>query len=287
MNDRQISIAVVGSINLDFVARVESFPRPGETVTGATVERHPGGKGANQALAARRLGARVFLLVCLGRDELAAEALAGLEREGVELDYCNHLEGYSTGQAMVWVSAEGENKIVVAPGANASFHAEHLRMPKVDAVVAQLGIPQDTIIAAAQESAGFLTLNAAPAKPISRDLLARTDLLVVNELEARSLDGALDHYDGMLATTYGSAGAILSRKGRQLARASAPSVIAVDTTGAGDTFTAALTVGLVEGMDVQSALERACRAAAISVTRPGAQGSPTLAELEKFQAGVI
>jgi ribokinase len=282
MNSEPVSIGVVGSVNLDLVARVDRFPLPGETVTGATIDRHPGGKGANQALAARRLGARVYLLACLGTDDLAEEALAGLKSEGVNLDYCSYLEAHSTGLALIWVSADGENKIVVAPGANAEFHAEHLRMPQVDAVVAQLEVPQDTIIAAAERNQRFLTLNAAPARPVASELLDRADLLVVNELEAKALGSALQHYRGLLATTFGSAGAVLSRNGREVARAQAPKVTAVDTTGAGDTFTAALTVGLVEGMDPEAALQRACLAAAISVTRAGAQGSPTRQELAEF-----
>jgi ribokinase len=282
MNTEPVSIGVVGSVNLDLVARVDQFPLPGETITGARVDRHPGGKGANQALAARRLGARVHLLACLGADDLAQEALEGLKKEGVNLDCCTYLEAHSTGLALIWVSADGENKIVVAPGANAEFHAEHLRMPSVDAVIAQLEVPQDTIIAAADRNQRFLTLNAAPARPVASELLDRVDLLVVNELEAKALGSALQNYHGLLATTFGSAGAVLSRRGQEIARAQPPKVTAVDTTGAGDTFTAALTVGLVEGMTPEAALQRACLAAAISVTRPGAQGSPTLQELTEF-----
>ena len=285
MNDKPVAIAVVGSVNVDLVARVERFPHPGETVTNARLERHPGGKGANQAMAARRMGADVFMLACVGDDDLAAEALAELAREGINLDYCHTLEGESTGLALIWVSADGENKIVVAPGANAAFHAEHLRMPPVDAVIAQLEVPQDTILRAASQCPGPLTLNAAPAKPVSSELLTATGLLVVNEIEALALGEALKSYRGLLATTHGPDGATLSRDGRKIARARPPRVTAVDTTGAGDTFTATLTLGLVEGMSEQEALERACLAATISVTRPGAQGSPTVTELAAFRTG--
>lgn len=283
MKPEAVSVAVVGSVNLDLVARVEHFPVPGETITGATVDRHPGGKGANQALAAHRLGARVYMIACLGEDPAAEEALAGLKAAGVNLDYCQRLPGESTGLALILVSGTGENQIVVAPGANAAFHAEHLRMPRTDAVIAQLEVPQDTILTAAQRNRGFFTLNAAPAKPVAREVLYETDLLVVNEIEARALGPALEHYDGLLATTYGREGAVLTRHGQEVAQAESPKVKAVDTTGAGDTFTAALTVGLVSGMEPKAALSRACVAAAISVTRPGAQGSPTLEELDKFQ----
>ena len=282
MKPDPVRIGVVGSVNLDIVASVKRFPEPGETITGASVERHPGGKGANQALAARRLGADVYLLACLGADDMAGEALAGLTQAGVNLDFCRYLDGYNTGLALIWVSDEGENKIVVAPGANAAFGEDQLELPHVDALIAQLEIPQETIIAAARGNNAFLTLNAAPVRPLSRPLLERTDLLVVNEIEARAVGAELTGFSGMMATTYGRNGASLSQGGREIARAQSPRVRAVDTTGAGDTFTAALTVGLIEGLDPQAALQRACLAAAISVTRPGAQGSPTREELAAF-----
>jgi ribokinase len=285
METETVSIAVVGSVNLDIVALVERFPLPGETLTGATVKRHPGGKGANQALAAHRLGAEVYLVACLGHDAAAEEALAGLRGERVNLDYCRYLEGHSTGLALILVSGDGENQIVVAPGANAAFHQEYLQFPAVDAVIAQLEVPMDTILRAARQQRGFFTLNAAPAKPVPREVLELTDLLVVNEIEARALGEELTDFEGLLATTLGSEGAVLSRAGREIATAPAPAVKAVDTTGAGDTFTAALTVGLAGGLAPQAALERACLAAAISVTRAGAQGSPTLQELKDYAAG--
>jgi len=282
MNRKPVTIAVVGSVNLDIVASVRHFPVPGETQTGARVARHPGGKGANQALAAHRMGARVVLAACLGEDPMAEEALAGLRRECIDLSHCRFLPDASTGLALILVAASGENQIVVAPGANAEFHAHHLELPPVDAIIAQLEIPMDTIRRAGEIHGGFFILNAAPAKPVPQDILDMTDLLVVNEIEAQVLGDHIDRFAGLLATTLGREGAVLSRQGREIARARPPRVRAVDTTGAGDTFTAALTVGLVEGMPEQAALERACLASAISVTRPGAQGSPTLAELEAF-----
>jgi len=127
------SIAVIGSINLDIVARVRVFPQPGETLTNAVVSRVPGGKGANQALAAHRLGARVFMVGRVGDDAAADEALANLRREGVNLDFCKTLADHATGLALILVNAEGENQIVVAPGANAAFDAAHLELPPTDA----------------------------------------------------------------------------------------------------------------------------------------------------------
>lgn len=275
----KISVAVVGSVNLDIVARVPRFPEPGETISDARVTRHPGGKGGNQALAARRLGAEVHLLACLGEDSMAAEALATLEAEGVDLAGCHYLPGSPTGLALILVSAEGENQIVVAPGANADFTPDLLDLPPCDAVIAQLEVPMATILQAATSTRGFFCLNAAPARPVDEAVLERTDLLVVNELEARSLEASLSNYRGLLAITLGARGAVLRRSGATVARARPPVIETVDTTGAGDAFTAALTVALVNGLPAAQALELACRAGALCATRPGAQSAPTAAEI--------
>lgn len=277
---KDISIAIIGSINLDIVATVKAFPQPGETVTNALVHRFPGGKGANQALAAHRLGASVFMVGRVGNDAAAAEALQTLRNEGVDLSYCKPLEGYATGLAMIVVNEAGENQIVVAPGANAAFDPEHLEVPQTDAKIAQLEVPLETIIKSARAHNSFFCLNAAPAKPVTQELLEHVDLLVVNEIEARTLGEALGHYHGLLATTYGSKGAVLSRNGQQIARASAPKVDVVDTTGAGDAFTAALTVALVSGIEPQAALEQACIVGALATTKMGAQSSPLKADVE-------
>ena len=275
-----LSIAVVGSVNLDFVASVEYFPEPGETVTNAVIKRHPGGKGSNQALAAHRLGAEVYMVACVGNDGVAPEALANLNSEGVNLDYCIELENVSTGLALILVSADGENQIVVAPGANAAFSPDLLKLPATDAVIAQLEVPMDTILQLASQHQGFFCLNAAPAKEVPLQVLDHTNLLIVNEIEARMIGDKLQDFDGLLATTFGSRGAALSRSGIEIARALPPKISVVDTTGAGDAFTAALTVCLVSGMKPQQALEFACRAGAYTATQAGAQGSPNLHELE-------
>ncbi len=178
------------------------------------------------------------------------------------------------------VNADGENQIVVAPGANAAFDAEQLELPATDASIAQLEIPFETILAAASRDDGFFCLNAAPAKPVPRELLEHVDLLVVNEIEARALGEELGSYQGLLATTYGGEGAVLSRQGVEIARALPPRVSVVDTTGAGDAFTAALTVALVSGIPAQEALEQACVVGALATTKMGAQSSPTLAEVK-------
>jgi len=272
---KNISIAVIGSINLDIVACVKNFPLPGETVTNAVVNRFPGGKGANQALAAHRLGATVYMIGRVGNDPAAEEALHNLRLEGIDLSYCKALEDHSTGLALILVSESGENQIVVAPGANAAFEAAHLELPGTDASIAQLEVPFETILKAAKSADNFFCLNAAPAKPVPHELLEHVDLLVVNEIEARTLGKELDNYHGLLASTYGAGGAVLSRNGQQIARAKPPKVNVVDTTGAGDAFTAALTVALVSGMQPQAALQNACIVGALATTKMGAQSSPT------------
>jgi len=278
--NKDISIAVIGSINLDIVASVNDFPQPGETVTNAVMRRFPGGKGANQALAAHRLGANVYMVGRVGRDHEAEEALATLRTEGVDLSYCKPLDDHATGLAMIVVSSAGENQIVVAPGANAAFDVQQLELPATDASIAQLEIPFETILAAARRDDGFFCLNAAPAKPVPHELLEHVDLLVINEIEARTLGEELDSYTGLLATTFGEKGAILSRAGKEVARATPPKVDVIDTTGAGDAFIAALTVALVRGLQAQDALEQACAVGALATTKMGAQSSPSIAEVQ-------
>jgi len=280
---KNISIAVIGSINLDIVARVKNFPQPGETVTNAVVSRFPGGKGANQAVAAHRLGASVFMVGRVGNDAHAEDALQILRQEGVDLSYCKTLENHATGFAMIVVNEAGENQIVVAPGANAAFDAAHLEFPETDACIAQLEVPVETILKAARANNNFFVLNAAPVKPVPHELLEHVDLLVVNEIEARALGAELDDFHGLLASTYGAKGAVLSRNGVQIARARPPKVNVVDTTGAGDAFTAALTVGLVSGLKPQAALEQACVVGALSTTKMGAQSSPTIMEVQQLK----
>lgn len=280
MLDSPISLAVVGSVNLDLVARVKTFPRDGETITDAVLEQYPGGKGGNQALAAKRLGCMVEMVACVGDEPNADLALAQLAAEGVGLGHVQRLAGMKTGVAMIIVDQNGENQIVVAPGANAQFEVQYLNVPRCDGMIAQLEVPMPTLIRAATEHAGFFCLNAAPARPVAEDLLAQTDLLVVNELEAEAIGPRLADYHGWLAVTYGSSGAELTREGSWVASSQSPRVDSVDSVGAGDAFTAALTVSLMRGLEPQQAMERACAAGAIATTRSGAQNAPTTAEID-------
>jgi ribokinase len=260
-------LTVVGSANLDLVARAERLPRPGETVTDAALTRVPGGKGANQAVGAARLGAEVRFLGAVGEDDFAEPALAGLHEAGVELQLERRGD---TGIALIVVAADGENQIVVVPGANAT----------VDAVgggnvLCQLEIPIETVKANA-EAADWFCLNAAPAKPVDIE----PDLLVVNRFEYE-----VNSRGKLVALTLGEKGAVLLQDGREIARAAPPKVEAVDGTAAGDAFTACLVVSHLEGRDWDEALRRACAAGAIAATRPGAQPSlPTAEEVDEILA---
>lgn len=267
------SIAVVGSVNLDLVASVDRLPRAGETVTGATLNRYPGGKGANQALAARRLGAEVALVARVGDDAAATEALALLLADGVDLTRCTNDANGPTGLALIAVSADGENQIVVAPGANSLLVPTALSLPVVDAVICQLEIPIDTVCAVAAQVTGFFAVNIAPAMSVPKAVLQRADLVVMNESEAAVIGDAIGECQGWVAITYGAKGAQLTKAGQESISAVPPTVNAVDTTGAGDTFTAALALALVEGMAPQMALAFACAAGALATTQPGAQPS--------------
>jgi ribokinase len=262
-------VTIVGSVNLDLVARCERLPRPGETITGGTFGRFPGGKGANQAVACARLGAEVTMIGAVGTDAFADEALTGLREAGVEL----HLQRPTqpTGVALIYVDASGETEIVVAPGANATLG--EVELPEHDAVLCQLEIPDDAVVSAWEQCTGLFCLNAAPARPIGVD----ADLTVVNRLE---LD-VLTRRDGLVAVTLGEEGAVVLEDGEEIARARPPAVTAVDGTAAGDAFTACLVVSLLEGREPAQALERACAAGALAASRLGAQPSlPTTDEVD-------
>lgn len=277
---------VVGSVNLDLAASVSHLPVPGETVSGADLQRFPGGKGANQALAARRLGADVHLVARVGRDAEADAALAMLRAEGVDLTHCIVDETLPTGIAMIAVAAEGENLIVVAPGANRALRPETLVLPEVDALMCQLEVPSDTLCLACERFGGFFCVNLAPAMKVPDVIFERADLVVVNETEEAFYGDALRRCRGMIAVTRGPAEASLTKNAQTIAGARPPRVQAVDTTGAGDTFAAALTVALLEMASPQDALEFACVAGALATTKAGAQPAmPYRAEVDAFCRG--
>jgi len=270
-----LRLTVVGSVNLDFVVRVGQLPRPGETLSGATLERIPGGKGANQAVAAARVGAEIRFVGCVGRDATAAEALAGLRDANVDLDI-REVDS-PTGIAIILVAADGENQIVVVPGANAEVDLVAQSQSVSGAALCQLEIP-DAAVEQTRALADWLCVNAAPARPLT----VRPDLVVANRYELE----VIGDQPGLVALTLGEEGAVLLEDGEEVARASPPKVDAVDGTAAGDAFTACLVVSLLEGRDRKEALRRACAAGAIAASRFGAQPSlPTAGEVDAILRG--
>jgi ribokinase len=267
-------INVVGSVNLDLVATVERLPGTGETVSGLTLERFPGGKGANQALAAHRLGADVSFFACVGDDNIADEALSILKDEGVKLDYCKRSSDEPTGQALIAVSLEGENQIVVIPGANSiNFLNRDFHLPTADALICQLEIPIEMVEIVSSDFSGFFCINLAPAVEISARLMSRADLIVVNETEAAFYGNIIHQRQGYTAITYGPKKAELFLDGEVIAKKTPPKVKPIDTTGAGDAFTAALTVALTKNQSPENALKYACTAGALATMIKGAQTS--------------
>jgi ribokinase len=264
---------VVGSANVDLVARCERLPRAGETVTDAELERIPGGKGANQAVAAARLGAETRFIGRIGTDDLV---LRSLQREGVDTSGVVRDDGES-GVALILVAADGENVIVVAPGANRRLTAGDVRVGDTDAVMCQREIPDEAVYAAAA-GAPFFCLNGAPARgPLNLE----PDLLVVNRYEYEAIGPS----GKLVALTLGVEGAVLLEDSQEVARAKPPEVTAVDGTAAGDAFCAALVISLVEGRERGEALGRACAAGALAASRFGAQPSlPTAEELDVLVA---
>ena len=247
------SITVVGSVNLDLVD--------------ATFARVKGGKGANQAVAAARLGADVTLVCSVGTDVFADEALPQEER----LTLAAARVEAPTGVALILVDASGENQIAVAPGANAEL--KEFELPPGDAVLTQLEVPDEAVRRAWELAEGFFCLNAAPARPIDVD----ADLTVVNRYELE----VLRRRDGLVAVTLGAEGAILLEDGEEIARAEPPPVDAIDGTAAGDAFTACLLVSLLQGLEPEEALRRSCAAGALAASRFGAQPSlPTAHEVD-------
>jgi ribokinase len=274
------TITVIGSINLDIVATVPSLPPPGETVTDAVLAHYPGGRGANQALAAHRLGADVALIGRVGKDAEADAALRLLRESGVDLSGVVAVDKAATGVALIVVAANGENQIVVAPGANRRLASEPLQPPVSDALIAELQAPVDTVARAVIAFDGFTCVSLAPQKDIDGAVLRGADLIVVNEPEAAWYGERLASREGLVATTFGASGAVLVRGGEEMARVSSPPVEAVDSTGAGDAFTAALTLAFVEGQSPAQSLRFACAAGAAAAMRSGAQPSlPTRDEV--------
>ncbi|GGY18337.1 ribokinase [Paludibacterium paludis] len=288
-------VLVVGSINMDLVVRTGSFPRLGETLLGEAFATYPGGKGANQAVAAARLGASVSLIGCVGNDAFGDTLLAGLASEGVDTRWISRVTE-ATGVAMITVCG-ADNAIIVVPGANHALTPAHLdaagqAFADADIVLAQLEVPRETVEHAARLAEKYgkpFVLNPAPAMPLSEALLSRVSLLTPNEYELSvALGGAEDDWPALLARlpgravmTRGKEGACFVASDGTLRHQPGYEVTAVDSTGAGDTFNGALATFLPLGL--AEAVRRANAAGALSVTRPGAQGGmPELDQLTGF-----
>ncbi len=289
-------LTVVGSLNLDLIVRVARFPRPGETLLGADFITAPGGKGANQAVAAARLGAEVRMVGRVGDDPFGGRLLMALDEAEVDRSAVLTTSGVATGVAMITVAADGENQIVVATGANAALTPADLtaagsRLGSADLVISQLEVPSATVAAAAREAGRFL-LNAAPADRVEPTLLEVTDVLVVNRGEAQALTGDGDPARAarrltelgptLVVVTLGPEGSVVVADGTLTAVAAFP-VQAVDTTAAGDAFVGALAVALAEGNDPVAAVRWASAAGALATTVVGAQPSlPTRTAVEEL-----
>jgi ribokinase len=279
------SVAVVGSCNVDLVARAATLPRRGETVLGTSFATIVGGKGANQAIAAARAGARCAIVGAVGDDAHAEAIRSALRDSGVDTRGLRTVAGPS-GTALIVVDDAGENSIVVVPGANDALttlsETDRAIIDHADALLFQLEIPLGIVIAAASRSHGLRVLNAAPARPLPIELLAAIDLLVVNDGEAATLAPGAAGTDTLralldlvprVALTLGAQGVrYADRDGARLA-VTAPKVTAVDTTAAGDTFTGVLATALAEGRATVEALELACAAASLCVETVGASTS--------------
>ncbi|SFW79570.1 ribokinase [Amycolatopsis australiensis] len=279
-------VVVVGSANVDLAVDVPRPPRGGETVLGGRLRRSPGGKGANQAVAAAWAGgADTTFVGALGEDEGADLVLVSLGGAGVRTDLVERADA-PTGTAFVTVAPDGENAIVVAPGANEHVRigaAQAARIADADVVLAQLEIPVDVVAAAAaaRRPGALMILNAAPARDLPDSLWEVLDVLVVNEYEAADLAGEPEKLlkrVPAVVVTLGRDGCVVLRRDSEPVRVPGSSVDVVDTTGAGDTFCGVLAAALAQGRTLPEAARHAGVAAALAVTRPGAQAAVPAAD---------
>lgn len=297
-------VVVVGSLNRDLTVITTRHPVPGETVLGTRHYWDNGGKGANQAVAAARLGAHVAMLGMVGDDAAGKTMKSDLAQEGIDIVGVDVSSGESTGLAVITIDSIGENTIVVSAGANSRLSPEHVKrhsgmFASARVLLAQLEIPLETVSAAAGATHATVCINPAPATDLSPTFLARVDVLVPNRTELARLAGTsppssteeaaaavkrLD-CDAAVVVTLGSEGALIV-EGDRRRHVPAPRVEAVDPTGAGDAFCGALASSLSRGDSLGAAVERAVGAGALATTRPGAQaGMPTAAELERILSG--
>lgn len=298
-------LVVLGSINADHILNLESFPQPGETVTGSQYQVAFGGKGANQAVAAGRSGADIAFIACTGDDDTGERVRNQLQTDNIDIAPVSVVAGESTGVALIFVNQEGENVIGIHAGANAALSLARVEAQRdliagADALLMQLESPVESVLAAARiahENHTIVALNPAPARLLSDDLLALVDIITPNETEAEKLTGIRVENDSDAARaaqalhakgietviiTLGSRGVWASVKGEGR-RVAGFKVKAVDTIAAGDTFNGALMTALLEKRALDEAIRFAHAAAAIAVTRKGAQPSvPWRKEIDEF-----
>ena len=299
------SVIVVGAINVDLVVVASRLPGPGETVVGGGLQSFGGGKGANAAVAAARVGASVRLIGAVGADDMGSSALGELKAEGVDVTSVAVLDGQATGVALIVVDQHGENQIAVGPGANAALTEEHVRrclsqaLSSAGCVLISTEIPAATIAAAVESATAAnvpCILNPAPVVPVVATLLDYGPLLTPNRAELAAVTALLGETGTSVndsatrvaqrtrrpvLVTLGGSGVVAVGPNGQALHLPAPPVHAVDTTGAGDTFNGVLAARIAAGNDLDAALPAALTAASLSVTKPGARGGmPTAAELE-------
>lgn len=302
-------LTVLGSINADHVIQVPYFPKPGETLSGQNYHIVYGGKGANQAVAAARLGAKVDFIACIGEDKIGLEMKQAFQKDGINTDSIATIQSETTGIAMIQVADSGENSIVISAGANAHLTTDIVdkfkqKILDADALLMQLETPLDAIIYAtkiAKQAGKHTVLNPAPAKALPDELLAQLTMITPNETEAEVLTGvkvvdeqsaaqaaAVFHQKGVaiVLITLGAKGVFISHNALQKIIPGFR-VQAKDTTAAGDTFNGALVTALLEQKSLEEAIQFAHAAAAISVTRFGAQTSiPSRQETLDFLANI-
>lgn len=302
-------LTVLGSINADHVIQVPHFPQPGETLSGQNYHIVYGGKGANQAVAAARLGAKVDFIACIGEDKIGLEMKQAFQKDGINTESIATIQGETTGIAMIQVADSGENSIVISAGANAHLTTNIVdkfkqKILDADALLMQLETPLDAIIYAtkiAKQAGKHTVLNPAPAKALPDELLAQLTMITPNETEAEVLTGvkvvdeqsaaqaaAVFHQKGVaiVLITLGAKGVFISHNALQKIIPGFR-VQAKDTTAAGDTFNGALVTALLEQKSLEEAIQFAHAAAAISVTRFGAQTSiPSRQETLDFLANI-
>ena len=289
-------IYVIGSINTDMVAMTDHLPTPGETVMGGEFMMTAGGKGANQAVAAARLDGDVTMVGRLGVDIFGDQSVARLKAEKINCDFISRDSAAASGVALISVDGEGENHIVVAPGANNTLHIDTIdtalsSLPENAIVLMQLEIPIETVahvISFAKDSNRKVILDPAPARELPENFLDGLFLITPNETEATHLSGieVIDQNSAKaaakkllqtgvqnVAITMGADGVLLASGDENLQLIASPTVNAVDTTAAGDCFNGALSVALANGLELEEGINKACHAASISVTRKGAQDS--------------